>query len=88
MVAKIWETELLAQDKAMHSAMVNVLVPHKDHSYILECSKNCYEKYSVFVVVFEFDGKSWARFSATIYNCLEDYEYAAKSFLNVLKKEG
>ncbi|CAD8196779.1 unnamed protein product [Paramecium pentaurelia] len=88
LVAKIWETELLVKDKTMHSAMVNVLIPHKDHSYILECQKTCFEKYNVFVVVFEFDGRSWARFSASIYNCLEDYEYAAKQFINVLKKEG
>ncbi|CAD8102339.1 unnamed protein product [Paramecium primaurelia] len=88
LVAKIWQTELLVQDKAMHSAMVNVLVPHKDHSYIMECQKICFEKYNVFIVLYEFDGRSWARFSASIYNCLEDYEYAAKQFLNVLKNEG
>ncbi|CAK92825.1 unnamed protein product (macronuclear) [Paramecium tetraurelia] len=87
LVAKIWETELMVKEKRMHSAMVNVLVPHKDHSYVLECQKTCFEKHNVLVIVFEFDGRSWARFSASIYNCLEDYEYAAQQFLNVLKKE-
>ncbi|CAD8202110.1 unnamed protein product [Paramecium pentaurelia] len=88
LVAKIWQTELLVQDQSMHSAMVNVLVPHKDHPYIMDCQKICFEKYNVFIVLYEFDGRSWARFSASIYNCLEDYEYAAKQFLNVLKNEG
>ncbi|CAD8114916.1 unnamed protein product [Paramecium sonneborni] len=87
LIAKIWETELLVKEQSMHSAMVNVLVPHKDHSYVVECQKTCIDKYNVLVVVFQFNGRSWARFSASIYNSLDDFEYAGKQFLKVLKKE-
>lgn len=38
-------------------------------------------------MIFTFEEKKWARFSACVYNSIEDYEYAGNSFLKVLKKE-
>lgn len=39
------------------------------------------------MIFYEFDGKIWSRFSGSIYNTLDDYKYAAESFLKVLKNE-
>ena len=37
LVASIWETELMIEDKNMHSAMVNVRLPHDDDSFVKQC---------------------------------------------------
>ncbi|CAD8185429.1 unnamed protein product [Paramecium pentaurelia] len=87
LVAQIWQTELLVNDKSMHSAMVNVKIPHQDQNYCRECQKKCFEKYNVFLVVFKYDDLNWSRLSASLYNTISDYEYAARCYLKVLKGE-
>lgn len=67
--------------------MVNVRIPHEDQNYCRECQKKCYEKYNVFLVVFKYDELNWTRLSASLYNTIADYEYAAKCYLKVLKGE-
>lgn len=47
----------------------------------------CFEKYNVFLVVFKYDDLNWSRLSASLYNTIADYEYAARCYLKVLKGE-
>lgn len=94
MIAKMWETEVLIEDKSKVPAMVNVRIPYVEESQYsqinpplpVQAVKLTLRKYNTYIVVFKFnDGNYYARFSAQIYNELSDFKYAASNYLKVLK---
>jgi selenocysteine lyase/cysteine desulfurase len=86
-VAQIWDTSVLIDAKnrsVMNAAMVNVEVPSSDGPKLDAISKKMMREHRAYVHFFEFDGKWYARFSANVYNELEDYEKVATKILELL----
>jgi selenocysteine lyase/cysteine desulfurase len=88
-VSALWNTDLLIKDKGKFCCMVNVRIPCGDEKTILNAVKRLYLEYNIYILTFKFNnGKYYARFSAQIFNEIEDYNYAAKIFLKLLNSKG
>ena len=86
-VAELWGTEMLINDKERTGCMVNVRIPCDNEQALLQAVELTLERYNTWVVVYKFnDGKYYTRLSAQIYNEVEDYIFAIKSFTKVLEE--
>ncbi|WWD07144.1 hypothetical protein V865_005241 [Kwoniella europaea PYCC6329] len=83
---KKWGTEVMDTPKGeLTAAMVNVRLPHIPDPKDLEdqfkqlryFEDKCFEG-NTFVAAFRHGGKWWARFSAQVWNDLNDFDYAAE----------
>ncbi len=92
-ISEIWNSKLLTYDSEVLGNMVNVLIPfndidskHKTDEFIKKVTLETFNVYNVYIPTFKFSGDFFARFSANIYNDIDDYVYAAEKFLEILKK--
>ncbi len=85
-VTQLWNTEVLIKNSDRAVAMANVRIPCDDITIINLAAKKTLEEFNIFIFCFHFDGKYYAKFTAQIYNEVDDFIYAGKVFLKVLNE--
>jgi selenocysteine lyase/cysteine desulfurase len=86
LLAKKWNTDLLIQED-MIAAMVNVRIPTTNSSIANSLPQVLLDQYGTWVPVYSLnDGTNnfYVRVCAQIYNDLKDFDYLAKSVLEII----
>lgn len=66
---------------------MSVRVPCTDYDLVLLIQKEMQSKYATYFVVFQFEDKVYARFSAQIYNDITDFQKVGLIFKTLLQEQ-
>ena len=72
-VAEIWGTKTLNKDERTCGSMLNVQAPQQEYSICSAVALDMMDNANCFPIVVQFNGRTYVRLSAQIYNEMSDY---------------